>query len=181
MDKKNIVVTAYGHDQTIDRIAVNLFDCSEDCHNGKADAQTYCDTMNNPELKDDSWVFAQIITENTQHPLDVFLPPLIFSDLVIKSENMTIQRALREVKSYEIAKALKSTNEAVQEKIFGNMTKRASQMIKEDMEYMGPVRLKDVEESQRKIGSIIRLLSNSNAITGDELVSLLIKSEKYEP
>ena len=76
----------------------------------------------------------------------------------------------------ELAKALKSVDTEVQDKIFGNMSKRAASMLKEDMEFMGPVRLKDVEEAQQKIVSIIRRLEDNGDIViarsgEDELVS----------
>jgi len=82
---------------------------------------------------------------------------------------------MREVDSQELAKALKSVDSEVQDKIFKNMSKRAASMLKEDMEYMGPVRLKDVEESQQKIVSIIRHLEDTGEIVvaragEDELV-----------
>jgi len=71
---------------------------------------------------------------------------------------------MREVDSQELAKALKSVDTEVQDKIFKNMSKRAATMLKEDMEYMGPVRLKDVEEAQQKIVSIIRHLEDTGEI-----------------
>jgi flagellar motor switch protein FliG len=71
---------------------------------------------------------------------------------------------MREVDSQELAKALKSVDTEVQDKIFKNMSKRAASMLKEDMEYMGPVRLKDVEEAQQKIVSIIRHLEDTGEI-----------------
>jgi flagellar motor switch protein FliG len=79
------------------------------------------------------------------------------------------------VDSQELAKALKSVDSEVQDKIFKNMSKRAASMLKEDMEYMGPVRLKDVEEAQQKIVSIIRHLEDTGEIVvaragEDELV-----------
>jgi flagellar motor switch protein FliG len=82
---------------------------------------------------------------------------------------------MREVDSQELAKALKSVDSEVQDKIFKNMSKRAAGMLKEDMEYMGPVRLKDVEEAQQKIVSIIRHLEDTGEIVvaragEDELV-----------
>jgi flagellar motor switch protein FliG len=82
---------------------------------------------------------------------------------------------MREVDSQELAKALKSVDSEVQDKIFKNMSKRAASMLKEDMEYMGPVRLKDVEEAQQKIVSIIRHLEDTGEIVvaragEDELV-----------
>jgi flagellar motor switch protein FliG len=98
----------------------------------------------------------------------------VFEDIVMLDDR-SIQKVMREVDSQELAKALKSVDTEVQDKIFRNMSKRAAGMLKEDMEYMGPVRLKDVEESQQKIVSIIRHLEDTGEIViarvgEDELV-----------
>jgi flagellar motor switch protein FliG len=90
----------------------------------------------------------------------------VFEDIVMLDDR-AIQKVLREVDSQELSKALKSVDTEVQDKIFRNMSKRAAQMLKEDMEYLGPIRLKDVEESQQKIVSIIRHLED----TGDIVVA----------
>jgi flagellar motor switch protein FliG len=98
----------------------------------------------------------------------------VFEDIVMLDDK-AIQKVMREVDGQELAKALKSVDQEVQDKIFRNMSKRASGMLKEDMEFMGPVRLKDVEEAQQKIVSIIRKLEDSGEIVvaragEDELV-----------
>ena len=64
----------------------------------------------------------------------------------------------------DLAKALKAVDSEVQDKIFRNMSKRAATLLKEDMDYMGPIRLKDVEESQQRIVSIIRKLEEQGEI-----------------
>ena len=87
----------------------------------------------------------------------------VFEDIVMLDDR-AIQKVMREVDSQELAKALKSVDTEVQDKIFKNMSKRAATMLKEDMEYMGPVRLKDVEEAQQKIVSIIRHLEDTGEI-----------------
>jgi flagellar motor switch protein FliG len=87
----------------------------------------------------------------------------VFEDIVMLDDR-AIQKVMREVDSQELAKALKRVDTEVQDKIFRNMSKRASGMLKEDMEYMGPVRLKDVEEAQQKIVSIIRHLEDTGEI-----------------
>jgi len=87
----------------------------------------------------------------------------VFEDIVMLDDR-SIQKVMREVDSQELAKALKSVDTEVQDKIFKNMSKRAATMLKEDMEYMGPVRLKDVEEAQQKIVSIIRHLEDVGEI-----------------
>ena len=98
----------------------------------------------------------------------------VFEDIVMLDDR-AIQKVMREVDTQELAKALKSVDTEVQDKIFRNMSKRAAAMLKEDMEFMGPVRIKDVEESQQKIVSTIRRLEDSGEIViarsgEDELV-----------
>jgi flagellar motor switch protein FliG len=98
----------------------------------------------------------------------------VFEDIVMLDDR-AIQKVMREVDTAELAKALKSVDAEVQDKIFRNMSKRASQLLKEDMEYMGPIRMKDVEEAQQKIVSIIRKLEEQGEIVvaragEDELV-----------
>ncbi|MCL1817651.1 MAG: flagellar motor switch protein FliG [Spirochaetaceae bacterium] len=87
----------------------------------------------------------------------------VFEDIVMLDDR-AIQKVLREVDTSELAKALKSVDAEVQDKIFRNMSKRAAQLLKEEMEYMGPIRIKDVEESQQKIVSIIRKLEDAGDI-----------------
>ncbi len=98
----------------------------------------------------------------------------VFED-ILSLDDKSIQRVLREVDNNELAVALKGSNEEVQNIIFKNLSKRLAAMIKEDMEYMGPVRLKDVEEAQQKIVNIIRKLEDSSEIIisrggGDEII-----------
>lgn len=98
----------------------------------------------------------------------------VFED-ILSLDDRSIQRVLREVDNNELAIALKGANDEVQTVIFNNMSKRLASMIKEDMEYMGPVRLKDVEEAQQRIVNIIRKLEDSSEIIisrggGDEII-----------
>ncbi len=90
-------------------------------------------------------------------------------------DDRAIQRVLRDVDNNDLGLALKGANEQVQTVVFNNMSKRLAVMIKEDMEFMGPVRMKDVEEAQQKIVNIIRKLEDSGEIVisrggGDEIV-----------
>jgi flagellar motor switch protein FliG len=89
-----------------------------------------------------------------------------FDDL-IHVDDSGIQKALREIEQRDLALALKTANEDLSEKILHNMSERAREMIKEEMEYMGPVRLRTVEEAQQKIVSVIRRLEES----GDVVIS----------
>ncbi|MBP5587105.1 MAG: flagellar motor switch protein FliG, partial [Treponema sp.] len=99
----------------------------------------------------------------------------VFEDIVMLDDR-SIQTELPEDDTHDLAKALKSVDTEVQDKIFRNMSKRAASMLKEDMEFMGPVRLKDVEEAQQKIVSTIRRLEEKGDIViarsgEDELVT----------
>ena len=98
----------------------------------------------------------------------------VFED-ILSLDDKSIQRVLREVDNNELAVALKGSVEEVQNVIFNNLSKRLAAMIKEDMEYMGPVSMKEVEEAQQKIVNIIRKLEDSSEIIisrggGDEIV-----------
>ena len=87
----------------------------------------------------------------------------VFEDIVLLDDR-AIQKVLREVDTAELAKALRGVETEVQDKVFKNMSRRASALLKEEMEYMGPVRLKDVEETQQKIVAIIRKLEDAGEI-----------------
>ncbi len=98
----------------------------------------------------------------------------VFEDIVTL-DNRSIQRFLREVDNNDLVLALKGASEEVSRVIFANMSKRLQDMIKEDMEYLGPVRLRDVENAQQKIVNIIRQLEEAGEIIisrggGDEII-----------
>lgn len=87
----------------------------------------------------------------------------VFEDIVMLDDR-GIQLVLREVDVKDLALALKGTNPDVIQKIAANMSARASQNLKEDMEFMGPVRLRDVEDAQQRIVKIIRRLEETGVI-----------------
>ena len=87
---------------------------------------------------------------------------------ILRLDDLAVQKVLRKIDMQDLAKALKSTDDRLKNKIFKNMTKRAATMLLEDMEYMGPVRLKDVEECQHKFLSILYHLINIGEITVPE-------------
>jgi flagellar motor switch protein FliG len=98
----------------------------------------------------------------------------VFEDIVTL-DNRSVQRFLREVDNNDLALALKTASEEVKRVIFSNISKRLQDMLKEDMEFMGPVRLRDVEDAQQKIVNIIRRLEDAGEIVvsrggGDEII-----------
>ena len=98
----------------------------------------------------------------------------VFEDILLLDDR-AIQRVLRDVENSDLAIALKGSNEEFKGAILKNLSKRLAAMIEEDMEFMGPVRMKDVEEAQQKIVAVIRKLEDSAEIVisrggGDEIV-----------
>jgi len=98
----------------------------------------------------------------------------VFEDIVTL-DNRSIQRIIREVDNQDLQLALKVASEEVREAIFRNMSKRMAETFKEEMEYMGPVRLRDVEEAQTRIVATIRRLEEAGEIIiarggGDDII-----------
>ena len=87
----------------------------------------------------------------------------VFEDIVL-IEDKSMQRVLKEIDVNDITVALKAASDEVKAKFFGNLSKRAVEMIKEELEFMGPIRLKTVEESQQKIVGVIRQLDEAGEI-----------------
>ncbi|TWH48594.1 flagellar motor switch protein FliG [Sporomusa sp. KB1] len=98
----------------------------------------------------------------------------VFEDIVLLDDR-SLQLVLREIDNKDLALALKATASEVANKVYKNISKRAAEMLKEEIEYMGPVRIRDVEESQQKIVNNIRRLEESGEIVvsrgkGDEII-----------
>lgn len=88
----------------------------------------------------------------------------IFDDIV-QLRDADIQRILKEVDRKDLALALKISEEAVQQKIYSNMSERAADLMKEELQYMGPVRLKEVEAAQARLVDVIKQLEEQEEIT----------------
>ena len=106
---------------------------------------------------DDFFAINPILTMNAEENLFKF-------EDIIMMDDRAVQKVLREVDQQELARALKGADAEAQDKIFRNMSRRAANMLQEDMEFMGPVRIKDVEDSQTRIVKIIRRLEAAGEI-----------------
>ncbi|WP_349410495.1 flagellar motor switch protein FliG [Pseudalkalibacillus sp. SCS-8] len=98
----------------------------------------------------------------------------VFEDIVTL-DNRSIQRVIREIPNEDLLLSLKAASEEVKEIVYQNMSKRMVENFKEEMEYMGPVRLRDVEEAQSRIVSIIRRLEEAGEVViarggGDDII-----------
>lgn len=136
--------------------------------------ESIVEILNLVDRSTEKGIIEQLEEEDPELAEEIKKRMFVFEDIVMLDDR-AIQKVMREVDTSELAKALKSVDTEVQDKIFRNMSKRASTLLKEDMEYMGPIRMKDVEESQQKIVSIIRKLEEQGDIVvaragEDELV-----------
>jgi len=87
----------------------------------------------------------------------------VFED-ILRVDDRGIQAFLKEVENEELALALRTASDELKQKIFSNMSERAAQLIKEEMEYMGPVRVSDVENAQQRIVDTVRRLEDAGEI-----------------
>ena len=99
----------------------------------------------------------------------------VFEDIVMLDDR-SLQMVLREVDGKDLSLALKATPKEVASKVFKNMSTRAADMLKEEIEFMGPVKIRDVEEAQQKIVNVIRSLEDKGEIVvargkGDEMIA----------
>ncbi len=87
----------------------------------------------------------------------------VFEDIMLVDDK-GIQAVLKEIDNDELSLALKTASDELKEKIFNNMSERAAQLVKEDMEYMGPVRISDVESAQQRVVDVVRRLEDAGEI-----------------
>jgi len=115
----------------------------------------------------DQEVWTEILDEmrefNEETSVEVKNLMFVFEDIMALDDRY-VQEFLKEIDSKELTLALKAASEEVKNKIFGNMSKRASAGIVEDMEYMGPVKLSEVEEAQQRVVDVIRRLEEEGSI-----------------
>ena len=121
------------------------------------------EVLNNVDRGTEKIIIEALEEEDPELAEEIKKRMFVFEDIVLLDDR-SIQKVLREVDPQDLAKALKGVDAEVQEKIFRNMSKRASSLLREDMDFMGPVRLRDVEESQQKIVNIIRKLEDAGDI-----------------
>lgn len=108
-------------------------------------------------------ILGNLERENPELATEIKNLMFVFEDVMLL-DYRSMQRVMKEIDTKELAMALKGASEELQDKFFRNMSSRASEMIREDMEFMGPIRLKDVEEVQQRIVDVIRRLEEDGEI-----------------
>ncbi|AAK80119.1 flagellar motor switch protein FliG [Clostridium acetobutylicum] len=125
--------------------------------------KTLVDILNQVDRTTEKNITEGLEKENPELAEKVKESMFVFED-VITLDDAAIQRVLREVDNKDLGMALKGCSEEVAEAIYRNQSKRASAALKEDIEFLGPVRLVDVEKAQQKIVSVIRRLDDAGEI-----------------
>ena len=129
--------------------------------------------MNNIDRGTEKFIFDELNRIDPKLSDEIRKRMFVFEDIVTL-DNASIQRVLREVDTRDLALALKISSEDVVNIIYRNLSKRASQTLREDIEFMGPVRLIEAESAQQRIVGIIRTLDETNEIVisrgGDNVI-----------
>ncbi|HWP30810.1 MAG TPA: flagellar motor switch protein FliG [Fimbriimonadales bacterium] len=122
------------------------------------------DILHHVDRNTERKILDNLHSKNPELANEVLNMMFVFED-VAKLDDRAIQQILREIEMKELALALKGTSEEVRAKIFMNMSERAADMVKETMEFLGPVKLRTVEEAQQRIVAIIRRLEEAGEIS----------------
>ncbi|MTI47987.1 flagellar motor switch protein FliG [Sporosalibacterium faouarense] len=135
--------------------------------------ETIVNILNSVDRGTEKLIMEELEVQDAELSEEIRKRMFVFDDIV-SLDSRSIQRFAREIENDQWAVALKGASEEVKEVIFANMSKRLVEMIREDMEFMGPVRLKDIEEAQQNIVNVIRRLEEEGEIVtprgGDEVI-----------
>lgn len=121
------------------------------------------DILNRVDRSTEKYILQQLETEDEMLVEEIRRCMFTFEDIVLL-DDLAIQRVLKEIDSKEIALALKTANETVSKRLLQNLSQRVQEMIKMEIELMGPVRIKEVEEAQQKIVKTIKTLEEAGEI-----------------
>jgi len=138
-------------------------------------AKTIAEILNQCDRSTEQMVLGKIEEQNNVMADSIRKLMFVFDDLV-KVDDRGMQMILKETGSEELSLALKTASEALKEKIFKNMSQRAAQILKEDMQTRGPVKVSDVEKAQQAIVKVARKLETEGKLVlagrgGEELVT----------
>ncbi len=111
--------------------------------------QCIVDILNSVDRGTEKYILETLEIQNAELVEEIRKKMFVFEDIV-NLDSVGIQRFIREVDNSELSVALKGATDEVKEMIFANMSKRMAEMLREDMDFMGPVRLRDVEEAPTK-------------------------------
>lgn len=136
--------------------------------------QAIVDILNASDRSTEKSIFETLEVKNSELAEAIKKRMFVFED-IINLDNKAVQLSLKEIESHDLALALKSATEGVCDRIFENMSKRMQEILREEIEFLGPVKLRDVEEAQQRVVSVIRRLEDEGEIIvsrggGDEII-----------
>src|SRR5699024_133336 len=136
--------------------------------------QAVVEVLNSVDRSTERTILDELEVQDPELSEEIKKRMFVFEDIVTL-DNRAIQRVIREVENEDLQLSLKVASEEVQQIIFNNMSQRMAETFKEEMEFMGPVRLRDVEEAQQRIVGTIRRLEELGEIViarggGDEII-----------
>jgi flagellar motor switch protein FliG len=119
--------------------------------------------MNNMDRSNEKYIFDELSKKDVKLADEIRMKMFVFEDIVVM-DSMSIQRFLREVDSKDLVYAIKGSNKEVSDVLFTNMSTKMAETIKSELEYTHNVRLRDVEEAQQRIVSVIRRLEDEGQL-----------------
>ena len=136
--------------------------------------QAIVEVLNRVDRNTEKTIIETLEVDNPELAEDIKRLMFVFEDIVMLDDR-SLQMVLREVDTKDLSLAMKSAGQDVSDKIYKNMSKRAADMLREEIEYMGPVKIRDVEEAQQKVVNVIRTLEEKGEIVvsrgqGDEMI-----------
>lgn len=126
-------------------------------------SKTIAEILNIIDTAAEKNILQSLEAENAELAAEIKNMMFVFDDLILLDDR-SIQRLLKEVESRDLAVALKAASEEVRAKIYSNVSERVAVMIKEEMEFMGPMRLSDVEAAQQQVVEAVRRLEEEGQI-----------------
>jgi hypothetical protein len=161
-EKKDVVLTMYGKDEEVESVSVNFFDASSGYYSYETEktARLYCRNINELELTDNRWVYAQVVTPSQKVALR---KPLQF-DVILRMDDRDVQLVLRELQAVVILHILKGADEEVREKIFGNMSKNAAADTKENLEAAHGIGEAEINMAKSKLIEVVQKMSANGNI-----------------
>jgi len=121
------------------------------------------EVLNRVDRGTEKGIFSELEDRDPELADEIKKLMFVFDDIVLV-DDAGIQKALREIDNRDLALALKMASDEVRDKVFSNLSARAREYIKEEMEFMGPVRVRQVEEAQQKIVAVLRRLEESDEV-----------------
>lgn len=125
--------------------------------------KTVAEVLNLMETSAEKSILEAIEAENPELAAEIKNLMFVFEDIILLDDR-SIQRVLKDVETKDLAISLKAASEEVKEKIYKNVSERVAAMIREEIEFMGPMRLTDVESAQQRIVETIRRLQDEGQI-----------------